>query len=556
MKSPVWLRLAFLLSLTLATAAAQDAAPPAQTFTAAEGAAPWYDRSDWTLSGHPDSVKSPVPVPQQSCTSRSIVLTGQPPAIVIGIYEKDLATFDALSLQATKTGETFSVKNPAGVTLSYVVYRVTAPPAKIGGAFTAGPVLLKIEGGAGTPATTAIPAPAPPPATPAPAVPVAPAPASADKTFLVSEGALPWYDRSDWTLSGLPDSLTSSVPVPQQSCSSHAVVLSDSPKSVVIGVYEKDLPIFDALGLQAAKTGETFSVKNPAGVTLSYVVYRVTAPPARIGGAFTAGLVLLKAEAATAAPATPAAPAAAPTAEATPVRPPFDPGTAGKLHMYLLIGQSNMVGRDATGIENQTPDPRVGSLDATGHWVIAIEPLYTGGNGFGPGTFFAASLLANHPQGKIGLIPCAVGGTALSHWVKGGDLYETALKRAKLAASAGILDGVLWHQGESDALDADLANTYEARLVKMLLDLRADLGRPNLPIVVGQLGAFVQEPYVDTVRAAIKDTARIVPNVGYADSAGLTDKGDHLHFSVASQKEMGARYAAAMQSLLSVTVSP
>ena len=90
----------------------------------------------------------------------------------------------------------------------------------------------------------------------------------------------------------------------------------------------------------------------------------------------------------------------------------------------------------------------------------------------------------------------------------------------------------------------------------MLLDLRADLGRPNLPIVVGQLGTFVQEPYVDTVRAAIKDAARIVPNVGYADSAGLTDKGDHLHFSVASQKEMGARYAAAMQSLLSVTVSP
>ena len=552
----MWLRLALLLLPTLATAAAQDAAPP-QTFTAAEGASPWYDRSDWTLSGVPDSVKGPAPVPQQSCTSRSIVLSGQPAAIVIGIYEKDLATFEALGLQAAKTGETFSVKNPSGITLAYVVYRVTAPPAKIGGGFTAGPVLLKIEGGTGSPATAAsAPSPAapapPPPAVPAPA----PAPASADKTFLVGEGALPWYDRSDWILSGVPDSLASSVPVPQQACSSHAIVLVDPPKSVVIGVYEKDLPTFDALGLQAAKTGETFSVKNPAGITLAYIVYRVTAPPAKIGGAFIAGLVLLKIEAT--APASTPAPASAPVAAADPVpaRPPFDLGEPGKLHLYLLIGQSNMVGRDATGIENQTPDPRIGSFDATGHWVIAIEPIYTGGNGFGPGTFFAASLLANRPQGKIGLIPCAVGGTALSHWVKGGDLYEAALKRAKLAAGAGILDGVLWHQGESDALEADLANTYEARLVKMFLDLRADLGRPDLPIVVGQLGTFVQEPYVDTVRAAIKDAARIVPRVGYADSEGLADKGDHLHFSVASQKEMGARYAAAMQSLLAAPTPP
>ncbi|MGN6627794.1 MAG: sialate O-acetylesterase [Tepidisphaeraceae bacterium] len=51
------------------------------------------------------------------------------------------------------------------------------------------------------------------------------------------------------------------------------------------------------------------------------------------------------------------------------------------------------------------------------------------------------------------------------------------------------------------------------------------------------------------VRDAIKKVSTTVPNVGYADSTGLTDKGDHVHFNAESQKEFGARFAKAMQSL-------
>ena len=86
----------------------------------------------------------------------------------------------------------------------------------------------------------------------------------------------------------------------------------------------------------------------------------------------------------------------------------------------------------------------------------------------------------------------------------------------------------------------------------MFQDLRADLGTPELPIVVGQLGQFVsaeKHPHVDTVRSAIKEISKKSPHVSFADSVGLIDKGDKLHFNSESQTEFGKRYAKVMLKL-------
>jgi lysophospholipase L1-like esterase len=152
----------------------------------------------------------------------------------------------------------------------------------------------------------------------------------------------------------------------------------------------------------------------------------------------------------------------------------------------------------------------------------------------------------------IGLVPCGVGGTPLRRWVKGGDLYAKAVERAKMAMTVGELKGVLWHQGESDTTSEKYADTYRVRLAEMLKDLRQDLNQPRLPIVVGQLGDFLKPekyPYADTVRQAIRQIPQIVSECGYADSSALEDKGDGLHFSADAQKEMGERFAKAMQVL-------
>ena len=232
------------------------------------------------------------------------------------------------------------------------------------------------------------------------------------------------------------------------------------------------------------------------------------------------------------------------------------PADTNAFHIFLLMGQSNMVGRDTNGLASQADNPRILALNADGKWVLAKDPLHFQEGrippGVGPGISFAGEMLKAETNVTIGLVPCAVGGTPLRRWVKGGDLYEKALGRARLAAQSGVIKGVLWHQGESDSDKQQYAETYEARLARMLMALRQDLGAPDLPIVVGQLGNFLmpeKHPYVDIVRAAIKNIPVVVPHTGYADSAGLGDKGDQLHFSAEAQKEMGVRYAKAMQDL-------
>lgn len=216
------------------------------------------------------------------------------------------------------------------------------------------------------------------------------------------------------------------------------------------------------------------------------------------------------------------------------------------------MGQSNMVGRDTRTLASQVDSPRVLALDGRGRWVLAREPMHVGGTGVGPGIPFALEMLKADPKITIGLVPCAVGGTPLRRWVKGADLYERAVSRAKTAAPAGVIKGVLWHQGESDTTELGNAETYETRLTQMFKDLRDDFNQPDLPIVVGQLGDFLtpeKYPYVEKVRRAIEHITAVVPGVGYADSRGLGHKGDDLHFSADAEKELGARFAVAMREL-------
>jgi len=236
----------------------------------------------------------------------------------------------------------------------------------------------------------------------------------------------------------------------------------------------------------------------------------------------------------------------------TPAQAAVTPPARENFHVYLLMGQSNMVGRDTRPLASQVDNSRVLALDGEGRWGVAREPMHVGGTGVGPGIPFALEMLKADPKVTIGLVPCAVGGTQLRRWVKRGDLYERAVSRARAAARDGLIKGVLWHQGESDTGQQENAETYEARLAQMFQDLRQDLGLPDLPIVVGQLGDFLtpeKYPYVEQVRGAIRHIPVVVAGVGYAGSEGLGHKGDDLHFSAEAERELGARFARSMREL-------
>jgi hypothetical protein len=232
----------------------------------------------------------------------------------------------------------------------------------------------------------------------------------------------------------------------------------------------------------------------------------------------------------------------------------------GKLHVYLLIGQSNMAGRGQVGKEPAPVHPRVLMFTKQNQWAPAVEPLHFDGKGLagaGLGMSFARAMAEAHPEATIGVVPCAVGGTPLSRWQKGGDLYQQSVVRLQAALKDGVLRGVLWHQGESDAGDPKLAATYATRLAGMIADLRADLAAPELPFVAGKLGEFSLaekkgKPYLwKTVNEQLAGLPGLSAKVAVVESTGLTHKGDFVHFDTPALRTLGQRYATAMLALQS-----
>ncbi len=235
------------------------------------------------------------------------------------------------------------------------------------------------------------------------------------------------------------------------------------------------------------------------------------------------------------------------------------PAEKEKRHIYLLLGQSNMVGRGIVEGQDRSAHARVLLFTASNHWDLAVEPLFGSGPraGFGPGLVFGKWVAAKETNANIGLIPCAVGATLLQRWERGGDLYSNAVARARIAMRDGTLKGILWHQGEQDSILESDANSYHDRLVKMIADIRTDLGQPNLPFVVGQIGEFLytrkkqQTPFAKTVNDALARIPEEVPFTACVHSTGLTHNGDEVHFNGKSQRELGKRYAMEMLKLRS-----
>jgi Carbohydrate esterase, sialic acid-specific acetylesterase/Neutral/alkaline non-lysosomal ceramidase, N-terminal len=228
-----------------------------------------------------------------------------------------------------------------------------------------------------------------------------------------------------------------------------------------------------------------------------------------------------------------------------------------KLHIYLLLGQSNMVGRGAIEGQDRAAHARVLLFTPSNHWELAVEPLHGSGPraGIGPGLVFGKIVAAKNTNANIGLVPCAVGATLLKRWEKGGDLYSNAVARARAAMCDGTLKGIVWHQGEQDSILEVDANSYHERLIKMIGDIRSDLGEPNLPFVVGQIGEFLytrkkqQTPFAKTVNDALARIPQDVPSTACVHSTGLTHVGDEVHFDGKSQRELGKRYAIEMLKL-------
>ena len=226
---------------------------------------------------------------------------------------------------------------------------------------------------------------------------------------------------------------------------------------------------------------------------------------------------------------------------------------------FLLIGQSNMAGRGVVGLQDIEIHPRVFALNRDCEWAPAVDPIHFDKPiaGVGPGLTFGKIMADQDSFIRIGLIPCAAGGSPITVWQPGCHWeqtcsvpYDDAVRRARFAMSQGALKGILWHQGESDSYEQK-ADLYEDRLIALIKALRADLDMPDVPFIVGTLGDFFVEncPPARRVNQALQRVPQRVERVACVTASGLGHLGDQLHFSAEAAHELGARYAAAMTYL-------
>lgn len=225
-------------------------------------------------------------------------------------------------------------------------------------------------------------------------------------------------------------------------------------------------------------------------------------------------------------------------------------------HLYLLIGQSNMAGRGAVGVEDKQVHPGVFTLTKENTWAPAADPIHFDKDiaGVGPGLTFGKTMAGHKPDIRIGLIPCACGGSSISVWKAGAWFeqtqshpYDDAVERAKIAMKDGVLKGILWHQGEGDS-NEESAGLYEQRLDEFIRTLRKELGSPDVPFIAGEMGDFFVNTRAEAkiVNNALARLPQRVGTTACVNSYGLTAKEDGVHFNAESARELGRRYAGAM----------
>lgn len=230
------------------------------------------------------------------------------------------------------------------------------------------------------------------------------------------------------------------------------------------------------------------------------------------------------------------------------------------LHSFLMIGQSNMAGRGDIGDVEPINNFRCYML-RNGRFIKMREPINTDrpifeGN-FRSGISLAASFadeFANTYKARVGLIPCADGGTDINSWQKGSILYDHAVLMTKLAMRTSKFSGFLWHQGESDSMTEESVSLYKEKLVTFINDIRADLGAEDMPFVMGELSRnivrdWLKPELIERMNEIFYEVAREIPHCAVASSEGLSIKPDGIHFTAPALRVFGRRYFYAYKKI-------
>lgn len=248
-------------------------------------------------------------------------------------------------------------------------------------------------------------------------------------------------------------------------------------------------------------------------------------------------------------------------------------------HIYLSLGQSNMEGnarlqpQDTIGVDKRfqvleaVDCPNLGRVK--GQWYTALPPLCRCRTGLTPTDYFGRTMVQNLPGDiKVGVVNVSIGGckielfdkdnfqsyvTAAPGWLKNmvkeydGNPYQRLVEMAKLAQKAGVIKGILLHQGESNTGDT----LWPAKVKGIYDNLLKDLGleEGSVPLLAGELVPADQKGACASMNKIIGTLPQLISKAYVIPSAGCEGVADRLHFSAAGYRELGRRYAGKMLAL-------
>jgi len=106
----------------------------------------------------------------------------------------------------------------------------------------------------------------------------------------------------------------------------------------------------------------------------------------------------------------------------------------------------------------------------------------------------------------------------------------------------------IWFQGENDSFNQENAELYNQYLKYLVADVRAEIGAPELPVIIVQIGAWAQSlSYGKVVEAAQRAFVDGDLNATFVETGDLSG---FYHYDPASQFIIGERVGKALKSML------
>ena len=255
-------------------------------------------------------------------------------------------------------------------------------------------------------------------------------------------------------------------------------------------------------------------------------------------------------------------------------------------HIYLAFGQSNMEGQGDIGQQDKSVDDRFQVLWAAdngscsgktkGKWSTAVPPLaHCQGAKLGPTDYFGRTMVEKtDSQIKVGVIVVAVAGCSIQLFDKnnyanyarsqqswmtqrindyGGNPYGRLIEMAKKAQEDGVIKGIIFHQGETDAGDGN----WPSKVKGVYDNIIKDLGLGNdIPFLAGEVLRSGSSKGANNNIAKLPQQSKnfyVVSSEGFNQALG---DGQNVHFTSQEYRDFGKRYAEKMIEVLGDKLKP